>query len=196
MPAEEAETGMCRQNVAAQVALHGGRPAHGWAIWANKLFLMAEFHVAWVSPDGRTVDITPAAEDEDRILFAVDDRYPVDFDWSRRPLNRAMRTVGRPDPAAEGLAIDAMSPTQRAYEERRATKKGLDLPAHVAAKLPLSDLAIAVDDLIRCCSALERLYVPTTSGLYSPDPKAFAAMRSRVEGLYGQIGALLAKQSR
>lgn len=156
----------------------------------------AEFHVVWVSPGGETIDITPAAQGEDQVLFAADEGYGADFDWSKRPLNRAMRTIGQADPVTVSLAIGALSPSQRAYEERRAAKKGLGLSAHMAAKLPLSDLAVAVDELICCCTLRDRLYVPTTSGVYSPDPKAFVAMHSRIECLYDRIAWLLAKQSR
>jgi hypothetical protein len=38
------ENGMCHLNVLEQIGRRGGRPVFGWAIWANQLFLTAEFH--------------------------------------------------------------------------------------------------------------------------------------------------------
>lgn len=190
-----AETGWCHRNVAEQVERHGGRPAYGWAIWVNKICLMGEFHAVWVSPAGAMIDVTPAAEGETSIVFAPDAGYPVDFNFNERPVNRAMRTVGKTDPAAAAQATDALSPARRAYEEKRAARKGMDLVSYVAAKARLSELTTAVDDLLRCCAERDRLVMPTASGVYSPDPGAFMTVQSRVMELERRVERLLAKRN-
>jgi hypothetical protein len=186
-PAPGAELGMCQRNVTEHIKRNGGTLVHVWAIWANRLFLMGEFHAVWRSPTGTLVDVTPAAEGETRVLCAVAKEYGEDFDFANRPANRAMRTVDPVDPAAVSTAIEAMSPARRSYEERRAARRGLDLASHVAAKLPLSELAAAVEALIKCCELRDRLAVPTRSGVYSTDPEAFMTLQSRIEKLHGRI---------
>jgi hypothetical protein len=196
IPAPGAETGFCQRNVAEHVERHGGRPSFGWALWVNKICLMGEFHAVWVSPTGEMVDVTPAAEGETSIAFAPDAEYPVDFDFNDRPMNRTMRTTGKTDLAAVVQATDALSPARRAYEEKRAARKGMDLVFYLAAKTGRSELTIAVDDLLRCCAERDRLVVPTASGVYSPNPKAFLAVQSRVMELERRVEQLLAKRNR
>jgi hypothetical protein len=192
-PAPGAELGMCQRNVTEHIERNGGTLVHVWAIWANLLFLMAEFHAIWRAPAGNLVDVTPTAEGESRVLCAVAEDYGEDFDFARRPANRAMRTIDPADPAAVGRAIEAMSPARRAYEEGRAARRGLDLASHVAAKLPLSELAAAVEALIKCCELRDRLAVPTRSGVHSTDPEAFMILQSRIGKLHGRIVHLAAK---
>lgn len=191
-PAPWAENGMCQLNVAAQVDHFGGRVLLGWAIWASRVVLLAEFHAVWLSLEGEMVDVTPAAEDEDRIVFAPDWSYPADFDFARRPSNQAMNIVPRSNPEAIAKTIDAFSPTQRAYEERRAARKGVDLAAHLAAKTGPAALATAVDGLIRNRQAQEKLVVPTTSRYVVTDPKAFMTAQKRIDEFERTIRRLLA----
>lgn len=193
-PAPGAELGMCQRNVTEHIKRNGGTLVHVWAIWANRLFLMGEFHAIWRSPAGGLVDVTPTAEGETRVLCAVAEDYGEDFDFSRHPANRAMRTIDRVDPPAVSTAIEALSPARRAYEEGRAARRGLDLASHVAAKLPLSELAAAVEALIKCCALRDRLVVLTRSGVYSTDPEAFMSLQSRIEKLHGRIVDLTANR--
>jgi hypothetical protein len=193
-PALGAELGMCQRNVTEHIKRKGGTLVHVWAIWANRLFLMGEFHAVWRSSAGNLVDVTPTAEGESRVLCAVAEDYADDFDFARRPANRAMRTIDPVDPAAVSRAIEAMSPARRSYEEGRAARRGLDLASHVAAKLPLSELAAAVEALIKCCELRDRLAVPTSSGVYSTDPEAFMSLQSRIEKLHGRIVHLTAER--
>ncbi|MET4260013.1 hypothetical protein ABIC09_004973 [Bradyrhizobium sp. S3.12.5] len=195
-PSPGAELGMCQRNVKAHIRRNGGTLVHVWAIWANRLFLMSEFHAVCRSPAGTLVDVTPTAEGESRVLCAVAEDFGEDFDFAGRPANRAMRTIDPVDPAAVGRAIEAMSPARRAYEDGRAARRGLDLASHVAAKLPLSELAAAVDAMIKCCELRDRLAVPTRSGVYSKDPESFMALQFRIETLHGRIVNLISKQDR
>jgi hypothetical protein len=194
LPAPTADSGMCLRNVEEHVARHGGRRALGWAIWENEICLMAEFHCVWVSPDGEVIDITPAEQGESQVVFAFDESYEAGFDWRRRPANRAMRAVDRTDPAAVSRVIGKLAPAQRAYEEKRAARKGMDLATHLSAKMPVSALAEAVDALIHRCGLRDRLVVPTTSGPYSPDPEAFMIVQSQIDDLQERILRLLVKR--
>lgn len=194
-PAPQAETGWCYRNVADQIARAGGSAAYGWAIWKNRIVLLAEFHAVWVSPSGEMIDVTPAAEGEGNIVYAADTTYPDDFDFARRPLNSATSIVARSDPGAVAKAIEKLSASQRAYEERRATKKGMDLASHLAAKAGKSELAKAVDDLIHYREILDRLVVPSSSRALSIDPEAFLIAQSRTTEHELRIRRMLADKT-
>ena len=61
----------CHQNVPIQVKNRGGKAVYGWTLWQfPKLFLTAEFHCCWQSPEGELIDITP--KNDKRILFVPD----------------------------------------------------------------------------------------------------------------------------
>jgi hypothetical protein len=194
-PAPQAETGWCHRNVADQIARAGGRAAYGWALWKNRIVLLAEFHAVWISPSGETIDVTPAAEGEENIVFAADENYPDNFDFARRPLNRAKSIVARSDPAAVAQAIETLSTSRRAYEERRAAKKGTDLSSRLAAKAEPSELAKAVDDLIHYREIVDRLVLPTSSRVLSIDPEAFLIAQSRIMEHELRIRRMLADKS-
>src|SRR5438552_1876414 len=63
----------CFPNVAAKIAQEAGTVEHGWAIWEwPGVFLEAEFHAVWGSPDGKLIDVTPTPDGEKRILYLPD----------------------------------------------------------------------------------------------------------------------------
>ncbi|MEJ0058174.1 MAG: hypothetical protein WDM79_00585 [Terricaulis sp.] len=51
---------------------HGGRRAHGWAIWQFTELVIAEFHSVWENADGALVDVTPPKWNAKNILFVED----------------------------------------------------------------------------------------------------------------------------
>ena len=52
--------GECFYNVRNHLAKHGGEVVDGWAVWEHPpLLVQAEFHSAWLRPDGVLVDLTP-----------------------------------------------------------------------------------------------------------------------------------------
>lgn len=52
---------------------NGGRSETGWAIWELPgVFIEAEFHAVWKSPDGEYLDIVPRARQFEQILFLPD----------------------------------------------------------------------------------------------------------------------------
>jgi hypothetical protein len=49
---------------------NGGKQYNGWAIWEwPKVFIEAEFHCVWESPEGKLIDLTPDDLQLDKILF-------------------------------------------------------------------------------------------------------------------------------
>jgi hypothetical protein len=63
----------CYGNVAEKIRRDGGSLRYGWQIWEKKrLFIEAEFHAVWVSPNGAMIDITPKDIPTKSILFLPD----------------------------------------------------------------------------------------------------------------------------
>jgi hypothetical protein len=64
----------CFPNVDRMAKKHGGRRVNGWTIWqwAN-VFVEAEAHAVWESPNGKLIDITPHDYGEKEILFLRDE---------------------------------------------------------------------------------------------------------------------------
>lgn len=63
----------CFLNVANRVKNEGGKIQHGWCIWERPgFFVEGEFHSIWISPSGEELDITPKADEEEKILFLPD----------------------------------------------------------------------------------------------------------------------------
>lgn len=53
----------------------GGTSVIGWAIWERpKVYIEAEFHAVWRSPDGKHIDFAPRRLPVPRILFLPDPR--------------------------------------------------------------------------------------------------------------------------
>ncbi|MCB1065809.1 MAG: hypothetical protein KDN20_23185 [Verrucomicrobiae bacterium] len=82
----------CYGNVARYCEEHGGEAQHGWAIWEYpKVYIEAEFHCVWRSPENELIDITPNLPPYTWILFLPDpkriyrDRL---IDNIRKPLRR------------------------------------------------------------------------------------------------------------
>src|SRR3989304_3847969 len=60
----------CFAIIREHIALHGGKQYIGWSIWEwPKVFIEAEFHSIWKSPEGEVIDLTPKRYTFDRILF-------------------------------------------------------------------------------------------------------------------------------
>ena len=74
-PEIDADVRYCFQNVERKIARDGGSIQHGWQIWeVPGLWLEAEFHAVWRTPDGQLVDITPKGDSTSHILFLPDTR--------------------------------------------------------------------------------------------------------------------------
>lgn len=81
----------CFPLVAGHVEKWGGALVVGWSIWELPgLFVEAEFHSVWRSPDGELIDITPKRTRSARIYFVEDlvrSYDQVQVNNFRRPLS-------------------------------------------------------------------------------------------------------------
>jgi len=72
-PRADSKINDCFHTVRQQVAEHGGSIQHGWTIWESPgIYLEAEFHAVWRSPDGRLLDVSRKLEKEQQIVFSAD----------------------------------------------------------------------------------------------------------------------------
>ncbi|MEZ5632417.1 MAG: hypothetical protein R3F09_17130 [Burkholderiaceae bacterium] len=63
----------CFNVVLEQVTNHGGQQIIGWAIWELPgVFIEAEFHAVWQSPEGELVDVVPRVRPFTHISFLPD----------------------------------------------------------------------------------------------------------------------------
>jgi len=72
-PSCEIAVNDCFGGLPGYIKKHGGMQNIGWAIWEWPLvFIEAEFHCVWESPDGMLFDITPKQIPFKRLLFLPD----------------------------------------------------------------------------------------------------------------------------
>lgn len=72
-PAPESSLNNCFSNVETFISKNGGSRVLGWAIWQRaNLFIEAEAHAVWKSPQNELIDITPHSHNEQTILFLED----------------------------------------------------------------------------------------------------------------------------
>jgi hypothetical protein len=80
----------CFPIIEEYVAANGGEQIIGWAIWERPgVFIEAEFHSIWRSPDGENIDLVPRIFPLDYITFlpAPNRRYDgLQVDNVRKPL--------------------------------------------------------------------------------------------------------------
>ncbi len=67
----------CFQIVSTQVEQHGGQAVYGWAIWeVPGVYIEAEYHSVWQSPEGELLCLTPFPLSLESILFLPDPNRP------------------------------------------------------------------------------------------------------------------------
>ena len=97
-PAGHALPNECFDNVWEQMRREGGGFAYGWCIWEwPHVYLEAEHHSVWISPEGTMVDVTPKPEGETQILFLRDDTLLPDTTFTKRIENRRFSLKSDPD---------------------------------------------------------------------------------------------------
>jgi hypothetical protein len=107
----------------------GGLAVIGWAIWElPTVFVEAEFHAIWKSPDGVYLDVAPKSTPTQRVLFLPDysrtyDGYPLDN--IRRPISSApeVRNFFR----ALGAKYELMNRGGRAREHGEVCLRGSEV---------------------------------------------------------------------
>ena len=108
-PDKSAAVRECFPNVRNRVRAQGGELVYGWAIWEwPEVFVEAEHHGVWRSPDGDLIDITPHEYPTDGVLFLPDPSVPYDFEcFTRRD---SVRRPNTPLPAVkEFLELSALT---------------------------------------------------------------------------------------
>jgi hypothetical protein len=156
-----------------RIRTRGGSIGFGWRLreWPCVL-LTAEFHAVWVDPEGVLVDITPAVIAGETSAFVPDPTYPETFDFDQHPPNRYKVLHVAPDRSADvARRIAQMKPSQRAYEERRATKVGKTLEDWILGKFPTDPLVQPIAAFVDACQAFEA-ELPGLVGLIETDPHA------------------------
>jgi hypothetical protein len=78
-PLPEAPLRECFSVVAGHVLANGGQVVLGWNIVELKgIWLEAEFHAIWRSPDGELLDLTPREFPQSQYLFLPDGEQPYE----------------------------------------------------------------------------------------------------------------------
>ncbi len=89
-PRDWCTQGECFYNVRNMVQANHGNALNGWCIWQhNNMFVEAEHHCVWESPENDLIDVTPKQDNEQAILFLPD--QDADFDWSRESRRKNIR---------------------------------------------------------------------------------------------------------
>jgi hypothetical protein len=153
MPVQEDRCGLygfCNLGVLGKIKADGGTIRFGWIIWEYPgLYLTAEFHSVWVDSSGVLIDITPKPDGETEIVFASGPFYPSDFDFTKRPNSRRIRTYEAPSRGdLARIRITKMTASQVRYETERAMKKGMALEQWIELRLPVDPLPKLIDDYL------------------------------------------------
>ncbi|MCX0330215.1 SEC-C domain-containing protein [Acinetobacter radioresistens] len=73
----------CFLLVDENISNHGGERILGWAIWELPgLFIEAEFHAVWKTPEGELIDLNPRPLKTEKILFLPD--YEIVYEGYRK----------------------------------------------------------------------------------------------------------------
>jgi hypothetical protein len=124
-PTRAARISECFINVPNHIQKHMGGMQYGWTIWqVANLFVEAEFHAVWVSPQGQYLDITPKPERDTRILFLPDDSRK----WEDKLVpNIRVPMIDGPEIQEFFKAVDE----RNAYREANWTPDGIPTQKHI-----------------------------------------------------------------
>jgi len=119
-------TNECFPIVKDRIRTEGGTAVIGWSLWEMPtLFIEAEFHAVWRSPDGSLLDIAPKANPTRRILFLHDPTRTYQgrsVDNIRRPLCFDPAVIGFLDACNEEFEL--MNRGARAEQHGRISLRG------------------------------------------------------------------------
>lgn len=80
----------CFNNTDLKIQRSGGGKQHGWIIWEwPDVFIEAEFHSVWVSPEGSFVDVTPH-ENGAGYIFFLPDSLRI---WNKSPIQSRIKPL-------------------------------------------------------------------------------------------------------
>lgn len=100
-PETGAPTNECFPLVDVAISRFGGTRLLGWALWEFPgVFVEAEFHAVWESPNGELIDIAPKNRPVERILFLPN----KELTYTGRQVNNVRRPLSSARCIAEYLA--------------------------------------------------------------------------------------------
>lgn len=148
----------CFPMVDEYISLNGGERVLGWTLWElPDLFIEAEFHAVWKSPEGELIDLNPRPLKTENILFLQDDS----IEYNNYQINNfRLPLTNNP------IVINFLNLHDKMFEfMNRGERKGqhgeiiLNKSDHVEYKLLMSEMMIA-------SNAMNSIYKPL--GLYDP----------------------------
>lgn len=160
-PDPGAQPNECFFNVPQKIAKEGGAIQFGWCLWELPgLFIEAEVHAVWVSPQGEWLDVTPKVNHETKILFLPDNT--VTWDENSRFRRDNVRLAMKDDPVVHAFIEAAKASAQFAEkstdpDDPRKIVMDRDrwerLEGHnMELQMKMTLLPIGRNDLCRCCS--------------------------------------------
>jgi len=127
-PIQGAPINDCFPIVHDRVLAEGGAAVYGWSIWEQPtLFVEAEFHAVWCTPNNGLIDITAKNHPIMRILFLVDPSRHYEGHQVKN-VRRALRN----HPSIAGFLetcdeeFEFINRGQRAYQHGKITEQGAE----------------------------------------------------------------------
>jgi hypothetical protein len=120
------------------------RAVIGWSIWELPgVFIEAEFHSIWRSPDGAFIDITPRKSQTERVLFLIDPHRT----YEGRPLNNIRHALTQEPVLLEWFnALDAkfelLNRGNRAFEHGEINFKGREAAEYSHIEDAIEDFGV------------------------------------------------------
>ena len=145
-PKEDEDANECFHVVRRQVAAFGGEAVIGWSIWElPSVFVEAEFHSVWRSPEGKYIDFTRKNSATARILFLPDPHRS----YEGRPLNNCRKALTDEPVVHEWFeALDAkyelMNRGGRAFEHGKVLLEGREAAEYNAIEEAIEELGLRV----------------------------------------------------
>lgn len=129
----ESEPLRCFINVDKQIAKHGGERIHGWIIWYREgVYIEAENHAVWLTPEGNLRDVAAPQDGERRVLFLRDDTaipYPPTDKCPEMSCQNNRRRALCNDPSVKNFQKASTAYVHSMISARRFGSK-LDRPAY------------------------------------------------------------------
>jgi len=155
---DNATYGWPADNVRARIERDGGDLRLGWRLReCPGVLLMATCHAVWSDPQGALLDITTDVTEGDTSLFLPMPPDAPAAEPAQTPTPRYYITHRRPDTSADIAArIARMTPGQRAYEEKRASKAGKTLEQSLDDKHHPDKLQNLIAPFIKACQTFDQ----------------------------------------
>lgn len=148
-PKQNEDANECFHVVRRHAAALGGEAVIGWSIWElPSVFVEAEFHSVWHSPEGEHIDLTRKNDATAKILFLPDPHRS----YEGRPINNFRKALsGEPVVREWFEALDAkyelMNRGGRAFEHGEIHLEGREAAEYNAIEEAIEELGLQVLEL-------------------------------------------------